>query len=312
MGARPLRRAIQRYIEDPLADEVLRAGAITPGTTVMVDRDESGDEEDKPLKLKLVKPRKPRAKKKEPAAVGARGDDEPEDEAGGRARRGRSPRQSQRPSGRRRARGRRTQPTSRVAPGSRAAVRLPGARCRPAGLRESGRWRRPRSTYVCQSAPTRRSRGRGGAPAAASGTRWSSGAGARGRRAGARPRAARGRGRKPVALRDVATPRGGAARAPASASSIASSAAASCPARWCCWAARRGSASRRSPAWRSATSPPPGADVLYVSGEESAAQVRLRAERLGEGALDGPGDRRDRRSSRSLATIEAERPQASA
>ena len=26
MGARPLRRAIQRYIEDPLADEVLRQG----------------------------------------------------------------------------------------------------------------------------------------------------------------------------------------------------------------------------------------------------------------------------------------------
>ena len=26
MGARPLRRAIQRYIEDPLADEVLKAG----------------------------------------------------------------------------------------------------------------------------------------------------------------------------------------------------------------------------------------------------------------------------------------------
>ena len=78
MGARPLRRAIQRYIEDPLADEVLRAGSITPGTTVVVERDESGDEEDKPLKLKMVKPRKPRAKKKEPAAVGARGDDEPE------------------------------------------------------------------------------------------------------------------------------------------------------------------------------------------------------------------------------------------
>ncbi|MGI9020573.1 MAG: ATP-dependent Clp protease ATP-binding subunit [Solirubrobacterales bacterium] len=78
MGARPLRRAIQRYIEDPLADEVLRAGTITPGTTVVVQRDESGDEEDKPLKLKLVKPRKPRAKKKEPAAVGARGDDEPD------------------------------------------------------------------------------------------------------------------------------------------------------------------------------------------------------------------------------------------
>ena len=31
-----------------------------------------------------------------------------------------------------------------------------------------------------------------------------------------------------------------------------------------------------------------GARVLYVSGEESAAQVRLRAERLGEHALDVP------------------------
>ena len=50
MGARPLRRAIQRYIEDPLADEVLRAGPMTPGSTVMVTRDASGDEEDKPLR----------------------------------------------------------------------------------------------------------------------------------------------------------------------------------------------------------------------------------------------------------------------
>ncbi len=39
MGARPLRRAIQRYIEDPLADEVLRQGQMTPGSTVMVSRD---------------------------------------------------------------------------------------------------------------------------------------------------------------------------------------------------------------------------------------------------------------------------------
>ena len=72
MGARPLRRAIQRYIEDPLADEVLKAGDMTPGTTVNVERDEKGDEEDKPLKLKLVKPRKrpaPKAKK-EPEKVG--------------------------------------------------------------------------------------------------------------------------------------------------------------------------------------------------------------------------------------------------
>ena len=81
MGARPLRRAIQRYIEDPLADEVLRQGpdAIESGTTVLVDRDESGDEEDRPLSMKLVKPRKKRAAKKkdqpkEPVGVGAKGD----------------------------------------------------------------------------------------------------------------------------------------------------------------------------------------------------------------------------------------------
>jgi ATP-dependent Clp protease ATP-binding subunit ClpC len=80
MGARPLRRAIQRYIEDPLADEVLRAGpdTIVPGTTVLVERNEPGDGEDMPLKLKLVKPRKRPAKKKEPAAVGARGGSEDE------------------------------------------------------------------------------------------------------------------------------------------------------------------------------------------------------------------------------------------
>jgi ATP-dependent Clp protease ATP-binding subunit ClpC len=79
MGARPLRRAIQRYIEDPLADEVLKAGDMTPGTTVNVERDEKGDEEDKPLKLKLVKPRKkptPKAKKEpEKVGVGAGKDD---------------------------------------------------------------------------------------------------------------------------------------------------------------------------------------------------------------------------------------------
>ncbi len=82
MGARPLRRAIQRYIEDPLADEVLRGGEIEVGTTVLVERDPSGDEEDRPLSLKLVKPKKrPAAKKadqeKEPVAVGAGSDEDP-------------------------------------------------------------------------------------------------------------------------------------------------------------------------------------------------------------------------------------------
>ncbi len=80
MGARPLRRAIQRYIEDPLADEVLRAGPdqIEPGTTVMIERDEAGDENDQPLSLTLIKPKKPRPSKKkgdeaekEPVGVGA-------------------------------------------------------------------------------------------------------------------------------------------------------------------------------------------------------------------------------------------------
>jgi ATP-dependent Clp protease ATP-binding subunit ClpC len=42
MGARPLRRAIQRHIEDPLADFVLGA-ELTPGSTIMIDR--KGEEE---------------------------------------------------------------------------------------------------------------------------------------------------------------------------------------------------------------------------------------------------------------------------
>jgi ATP-dependent Clp protease ATP-binding subunit ClpC len=75
MGARPLRRAIQRYIEDPLADEVLRQGQMTPGSTVMVARDPSGDEDDKPLSLTIVAPKKPPKQKKsakvaEPEKVG--------------------------------------------------------------------------------------------------------------------------------------------------------------------------------------------------------------------------------------------------
>ena len=43
MGARPLRRAIQRYIEDPLADFVL-GRQLSPGSTIVVDRDEGTDE----------------------------------------------------------------------------------------------------------------------------------------------------------------------------------------------------------------------------------------------------------------------------
>src|SRR5260221_14299856 len=42
MGARPLRRAIQRYIEDPLADYVL-GRSLEPGSTILVAR--KSDEE---------------------------------------------------------------------------------------------------------------------------------------------------------------------------------------------------------------------------------------------------------------------------
>ncbi len=42
LGARPLRRAIQRYLEDPLAEQVL-LGGYTPGSTIVVDVDEEAD-----------------------------------------------------------------------------------------------------------------------------------------------------------------------------------------------------------------------------------------------------------------------------
>ncbi len=60
MGARPLRRAIQRYVEDPLADEVLRQGEMTSGSTVMVDRDhEKAEDDDLPLRLTIIAPTYP-------------------------------------------------------------------------------------------------------------------------------------------------------------------------------------------------------------------------------------------------------------
>jgi ATP-dependent Clp protease ATP-binding subunit ClpC len=51
MGARPLRRAIQRYIEDPLADFVL-GRALEAGSTVLVDHKE-GEEE---ISLQMIEP----------------------------------------------------------------------------------------------------------------------------------------------------------------------------------------------------------------------------------------------------------------
>jgi ATP-dependent Clp protease ATP-binding subunit ClpC len=72
MGARPLRRAIQRYIEDPLADFVLRAEP-TSGATIMVEEPAEGSEDD--IKLSVIEP-KPAPT---PVGVGAEGGP-PEDE----------------------------------------------------------------------------------------------------------------------------------------------------------------------------------------------------------------------------------------
>jgi ATP-dependent Clp protease ATP-binding subunit ClpC len=44
MGARPLRRAIQRFIEDPLADFVL-GRELTAGSTILVDRKREAEDE---------------------------------------------------------------------------------------------------------------------------------------------------------------------------------------------------------------------------------------------------------------------------
>jgi ATP-dependent Clp protease ATP-binding subunit ClpC len=82
MGARPLRRAIQRYIEDPLADEVLKT-PMAAGSTVLVERDdaskqkaEAGDGEEQ-LKITILAPVTPPPEEK-PVPVGGDGDDEGE------------------------------------------------------------------------------------------------------------------------------------------------------------------------------------------------------------------------------------------
>jgi ATP-dependent Clp protease ATP-binding subunit ClpC len=82
MGARPLRRAIQRYIEDPLADEVLKS-TLEPGSTVEVgagEKPEDGKTEPE-VTINIVAPKK----KRTPVGVGAKsegGDDQPRLESG--------------------------------------------------------------------------------------------------------------------------------------------------------------------------------------------------------------------------------------
>src|SRR5205807_5247136 len=77
MGARPLRRAIQRYIEDPLADFVLRS-QVPSGSTVLVEPGVEGTE-DEDVKLSVIEP----APAPTPVGVGAEGgaDGEPAGDA---------------------------------------------------------------------------------------------------------------------------------------------------------------------------------------------------------------------------------------
>ncbi len=56
-GARPLNRAIQKYLEDPVAEEILR-GEIVEGGTIMADYEGTGD-------LLTIKLKKPKASSKE-------------------------------------------------------------------------------------------------------------------------------------------------------------------------------------------------------------------------------------------------------
>jgi ATP-dependent Clp protease ATP-binding subunit ClpC len=74
MGARPLRRAIQRMIEDPLADFIL-GRELTPSSTIVIDRRESPDEGEAPVEIRLIEG--PAV----PATVGAPDDDPEVDEA---------------------------------------------------------------------------------------------------------------------------------------------------------------------------------------------------------------------------------------
>jgi ATP-dependent Clp protease ATP-binding subunit ClpC len=82
MGARPLRRAIQRYIEDPLADFVLGA-EVKPGSTILVDKKRGAEDE---VAITIIPGTPPEEIEKvtvppeEPKDEGADGSDEPVDE----------------------------------------------------------------------------------------------------------------------------------------------------------------------------------------------------------------------------------------
>ena len=246
MGARPLRRAIQRYIEDPLADFVLRS-ELAPGATVMVER---GDDDNAEARGEALD-RQGRAR----AGRGRRA-----------RRRGREPR---RQAGRaRRARGRAAR--GRLAPKSttctaRGAHRAPlvvlgaggfrpwaGTDCGcPAVVRRGAYARRPMARpttiHICSSCGHAESRWHGQCPGCGAwNTLVEERAPAPATRTGQRRGSGAGRDRIPA---------GAARRGPGGAGSAAEHGhrrARQGPrrrhrprARWCCSAARPASASRR-------------------------------------------------------------------
>jgi ATP-dependent Clp protease ATP-binding subunit ClpC len=82
MGARPLRRAIQRYIEDPLADYVL-GRQLEPGSTILVSRKanedgEPGEEVDITVIPGDVTPEQVTVPPEEPLSSGDDDEDSPE------------------------------------------------------------------------------------------------------------------------------------------------------------------------------------------------------------------------------------------
>ena len=80
MGARPLRRAIQHYIEDPLADFVL-GRSLAPGSTIMIDRKED-DDEDVDIRIVEGPPPEPEKVTVPPEEPTAEAEDDSVDESG--------------------------------------------------------------------------------------------------------------------------------------------------------------------------------------------------------------------------------------
>ena len=80
MGARPLRRAIQRFIEDPLADFVL-GREVTPGLTILVDKKRDSEDE---VEITIIPGAPPEDLEKvtvPPEEPSAEGDDDSNDES---------------------------------------------------------------------------------------------------------------------------------------------------------------------------------------------------------------------------------------